>query len=63
VQLQPRAGEVLADLQNNCGFSRIPCPIVTEVKLIKILCKYFLKNRRKDPVIRFTLDLMVGLVS
>lgn len=40
-QLQPRAGEVLTDLQNNCGFSRIVSPVVTEVKLIKILCTYF----------------------
>lgn len=40
-QLQPRAGGVLADLQNNCGSSRIVCPAVTEVKFIKILCTYF----------------------
>lgn len=60
-QLQPRAGEVLADLQNNCGFSRIE-PSSHRVKLLKLLCTYF-KNRRKRPVIeRSVLDLMVGFV-
>lgn len=26
---------------NNCGFSRIVSPVVTEVKLLKLLCTYF----------------------